>query len=981
MAVSSTADYTSIGDIKQYWYENLAPNYFDFDDVNVYQSGIFGYVNEVMGNTTEDAFNGITVARREFYPITAQFTQSLYNMATLQSIDIPLTTPAQCKCALIIPQEEVINNSTVSNGVYTCVIDSCLKIFADNLQFMLDYPIKIISKKTDHWSHTIHYDVNYTNSLSNTTSGRYLSNKIMHEDGIDYLIIFIDVIRQVVMEETSQVLVRDSILSTTTLDIDFTGNLANFEVFYKENGNDTETQLAKVLINGATPSVPFVFYEYVNENKIRLTFKYNGTFVPKYNSEIIVRTYTSEGSGGNFTSFDGDLICSSESENYPYNANMTILGKVNGSAYNGSDTPGIESLRNTIIKAYATNDTITTSTDLQLKFDEVSNSLDGVKVLFRKKRDDPFIRLFGAYALIKDSGGNVIPTNTLDVEIIKSSITDIEESENRIMIKPGTIFTYKDASYKAEIMEDADGNAVNLLDIDSNSNAYMFTNPFLIGINIDPNVVGYYMNTVNSTHAVSYTYVNDDSPIQFITSNFKVYRNAMLRQNYYKFSIKLSPATDIDQTRIVTLPDETAEDYQIRAKYNGTVRSMKYVFDEALDRGYVQATIEYDTDDTDEKVVAIQASSTVALDGESTPGYTMLFNVGESFIANDIIATKMPTDLGVLRAIADINSMLQMNGYQIPFVIEGYDSTLQAYELNAYLATDDYIDLEGQIVLTHGVFDSSGVENTFLPIKMKDLTVEVNVLYDNDGSNLAHKYSTFSGYNNFTMTNTYETDPDELVYFIEDLSYIRSVIDYLPGRSDSNYIITISEMPVVQATWAIDADHLEAFIQQYHSLDLLLQDVYVDLENNFTIDTKLYNAYGKSQFYTVGNNSEDLQSLDNVMISMRFGVKLSTNYNAEDFISRFRTYVKEYIEDTNNLGTVSQDIYINNLMSELKSEFSEIQYLEYYGFNTYDYMAQKIIGPGLDDYIDGYIPEFVNIATAYDKTGTAYPDITVDILG
>ena len=332
---NSSANYTNIGDIKDYWLKNIAPNYFSFEDINTYGTGIFGYINEVMGTTTEDAFNATNIARREFYPITAQYLSSLYKMATLQSIEIPLTIPAQCKCALIIPQDQIIENSTYSNGVYRCTIDSCLKIYADNLQYMLDYPINIISKKTDKWVHTTHYDINVENSLSTNTRERYLSNQIIHEHGTNYVAIFIDTIRQVEMQQVSQVLIRDSILATTVMDIDFDGKLANFEVFYIENGNDKEMQLKKVMINAATPTVPFVFYEMINENKIRLTFKYNSVFVPKYNSEIICRIYTSQGSAGNFKKFDGDLICSSDSEKYPYNSNMTIVGKINGPSYGG----------------------------------------------------------------------------------------------------------------------------------------------------------------------------------------------------------------------------------------------------------------------------------------------------------------------------------------------------------------------------------------------------------------------------------------------------------------------------------------------------------------------------------------------------------------------------------------------------------------------------------------------------------------------
>ena len=43
-------------------------------------------------------------------------------------------------------------------------------------------------------------------------------------------------------------------------------------------------------------------------------------------------------------------------------------------------------------------------------------------------------------------------------------------------------------------------------------------------------------------------------------------------------------------------------------------------------------------------------------------------------------------------------------------------------------------------------------------------------------------------------------------------------------------------------------------------------------------------------------------------------------------------------------------------------------------------MAQKIVGPAIDEYVDGFIPEFVNINTAYTIDGVAYPDIEVTIL-
>ena len=72
------ANYTSQSSITQDWLENIAPKYFDFDQTNNLRTGLFGYINEVMGNTVEDTFNAVTIARREFYPTQAQYVWVLY---------------------------------------------------------------------------------------------------------------------------------------------------------------------------------------------------------------------------------------------------------------------------------------------------------------------------------------------------------------------------------------------------------------------------------------------------------------------------------------------------------------------------------------------------------------------------------------------------------------------------------------------------------------------------------------------------------------------------------------------------------------------------------------------------------------------------------------------------------------------------------------------------------------------------------------
>ena len=983
---SHVPSYTNISDIKSYWMNTIAPNYFKFTDINNYQIGIFGYVNEVMGTTTEDSFNAIAIARREFYPVTAQFTSSLYAMATLQSIDIPLATPAICKAALIIPQDEIINNSTYKDGIYECVIDNCLKIFADDLQFMLDYPIIILSKKTDKWYHTVHYDITVSNSLNTNTAARYISNKVIKDGGVNYVVLFIDCIRQLEMEEVSNVVIKDSIMETITMDIDFDGSLANFEVFYKENANSEEVQLTKVMINAATPNNPYVQYELINTNKIRLTFAYNQIFVPKYNSEIICRIYTTKGKDGNFNLFANDLVATSDSEKYPYNANMTILGKVNGSAVGGTDQLLTEEFRNTVLKAYSTNNTITTSNDLQLYFDDIADDFDNVRILFKKKRDDPLIRLFGAYSVVKDAGENVIPTNTLNIKVNKSDfVHDLSESVTRISIPAGTVFQYEnDANYTLVPCRNEDGSLKSLLDIqgEENNGVMYFTNPFLMCVNLDPNNIGYYMNSIDKYMSIEYTYVNDNSVQQFIGGTVSIYRNTSSGSNYYRFRMLVTPATDIDQATLIKVNDPSLEANQIRAKYNGVVIDEKYVFDNVNGYGFVQFTVEYDTEDEAERYFYIQGSNTSPIGGTSVTGYEMQFSVGERFIANDILAVKRVDDLGNLIFCGDLNYMLYSNNYYFPFTIQGYDNDVQAYIMEAYLATADEIDLSEKLIITHGIYNRNGVEDENIAIDMRNIILEMNVLYNNDGNNISNKYTSYAGLNNYTLTNTYISSEDDPFDLIGSLPFIRSTVDFLPGVTGNanDFVITITESPVIGAFWATDTDQFDYFISKCLLINENLTTAYYQLENNFSIDSKFYNTYGKARFFTVGNNRESMVPLDSVKCKFHFGVRLSTISSTEAFITNFRKFIQEYIEADDKITTTGQDLYIMNLISEIKNNFAEITYIEYYGFNSYDYMAQKVIGPDLTDYQDNFIPEFLNLDTLVDVNGLTYPNITVDIL-
>jgi len=639
MAVSDYKNYSNIGQMLEYWVDKIAPNYFDFQVTNNYRTGTFGYINNIMSEVTGDSFNAINIARREFYPVTAQNIQSLYKMAALHKLDVPMYTPATAEVVLVLKESDVVSsvNGTMADGLSEFVLDDTLLVLADNIPFMLDYPIKIISKKSGNkWIHTTHYDINKSNSL-NDNPNKYLKNKTIRYAGENHLLIIVKM-HQVEMQTETQVITQNATIDTVSLDFSFTGNLANFEVFYKENDTTQTIQLRKIIENGLYGDEKFCYYRMVNDNTIRIIFPHNSYFTPKFNSEIMINIYTTLGEDGNFESFNGSILASSQSEDYPYNSDLVISGIINGSSAGGYNRLSTEEFRAKVLNAYSTNNTITTNNDLQIYFDELNTS-NTDKIVVSKKRDDVFMRLYGAFTLLKDSDSNIMPTNTLDLlvnhstDMAKSDFDSQYLSSNRVLIKPGSLIqyntdidetesvyfktildnyfstarneilkVYNSATNQIKTIEENNAesfsdytvrknrslNIVDNLDEFDGENDFLFTNPFLISVTLNPNVVGYYINSLNDIYAIEYSNIYDNSLIQFLASNLRITRNALMGENYYKLSVSISPSTDLEYGEVVELVDTEDEANIIRAQDSGYVKSIQY------DTDTVYADVQYD---------------------------------------------------------------------------------------------------------------------------------------------------------------------------------------------------------------------------------------------------------------------------------------------------------------------------------------------------------------------------------------------------
>lgn len=988
-------NYSSIADIQEFLEHDIAPKFFDFGDTNDYKIGVFGYINEVMSTITADIFNVINIAKREFYPATAQNMTSFYKMAGICNVDVPMTIPASLNAILMMREKEIIENSTIENGTYCFILDNTMTVMVDQMQFSIDYPIRIMAKFLNgSYSYTTYYDTSQLNSM-HKSSTIYIQNKTTTIGNERFLLMQVE-LQQYMAKSDVQTISKNSELETVSLVFTYDGNLAGFDVFYTSDpGSASEIYIPAVSSNEITPSGAYCIYDFLADNKIRLTFPKNPYFSPKVNSEIRTTIYTSSGSKGNFDEYLGEISCKPKSEKYPYNNSITIKGTANGKSSGGEDKKDDERFIREIKENFCTNGTITTSSDLQIYVNNAIND-PSIRTEFTKARDDVLQRLYSSFVLLKDDSNNVIPTNTCQLLIHRDEFDVFENS--RGVIKPGKVFEYT-ADYPNGIIMSEHSLSENLDPYDiGTSQKFLFTNPFLICVSTEEGIVGYYGNSISEIKQTDFTFVENRSFYQFICLGIQVERNPIAGENFYTFTAKISPSSDIDPNELIDLDidGKVKEVGTIRAKHDGRVISREYK------ETCVVTTIEYtDVPEGEEKTEIIQEStySVVNPDGtfEYNYGYEMQFRVLDEFVEGDIIAIPKVIDRGRLRAAIDFNSTLLSNMLYIPMYIEGYDTEKKVFILKGYISTNDYISLNQTMMLDYGVYNSDGIANDYISIPMENLSCILSIFFKDDTMNFHHDFSSFKYFKNYTLTNQYTTSSNNPIDLIKGISFIRSSVVYMNTQNlietvdpetgetvttaPDNYLMRITNVPVVKSNWIKLSSNFNLLINKIYTTHDALFDAYFKLENQYGIAMIFFNTYGLSKRYRIGN-AKEMTDLTRVNCSISIGVELSAMTASSIFIEKYRVYIKNVIESLNNLDESGKSLYILDLLAESKKSFPEILHIEYYGFNDYDHGAQIIVPksePSTTNDIQTYIPEFINIYS-YNVNGQLVPKIDIKLL-
>lgn len=349
--------------------------------------------------------------------------------------------------------------------------------------------------------------------------------------------------------------------------------------------------------------------------------------------------------------------------------------------------------------------------------------------------------------------------------------------------------------------------------------------------------------------------------------------------------------------------------------------------------------------------------------GESS--YTVKLSImATSELDNPMVTINETTNVATVGNSIKVRLFLTNNGVDecyTDMTLTEYDLDSNIYTFTGTITTDDYINENNKFRVTNMTDTSGNTGNQFL-VDMIESIVKISIFYK------------YSGATEYTKTNSYSTETNT-VDFIYPLLMVDSTVTYVDnmdgeinpetGLSEGGtYSILIDSSPVVRASTLADSSKSQEFYNAFNTQYSQLSDVMTLITNNFSIDMKFYNTYGKSHNFYVG---DDLSTrLDRVNIGIKFKVSPVFGNDYDELVRDLSIFIKDYIESINSSGTNS--IYISNLIREIENNFDSVSYLKFVSFNNYSSAIQVIENTTVDlaslsiEDRKHYVPEYLTLS-------------------
>ena len=284
------------------------------------------------------------------------------------------------------------------------------------------------------------------------------------------------------------------------------------------------------------------------------------------------------------------------------------------------------------------------------------------------------------------------------------------------------------------------------------------------------------------------------------------------------------------------------------------------------------------------------------------------------------------------------------------------------YVFEGEVTTDDFIS-DTETVRLYGLKDMVDGSDRVSMIPMTNLKMNVYTFFEYDNKNTSHSYTHLPGFKNTTLTNKYTTELTR-VELITPLSMLKSHMTWEKDQFGSTYIL-IKDVPVMKWKEKINEEDIlefDRFMQILSSQYDYMDEIMSKKTNNYSVDMKFYNTYGRSNNFVIGDEQE---VLNHVNCTLELKVYPFVKSEGTQLVQDMKMFIKEYFESINK--DVNEGIFISNLIQELENTFSGIRYLKFVSLNGYDNDYQSIENTAVDvTTLEKskriiFVPEYLNI--------------------
>jgi len=510
--------------------------------------GIYGYLSEIFSNSIENATIMASEYSNEAIPTKAKFDRNVICHALSLGIKKLCAAPAEMNVFICIPEENLLNNMVDDKFV----LDKEVAIKIGTYEYHTDFDIVIERTLLPNgtYVYTAMYDLNDRNAITDITNPYLPTLGNVTMSGTN-LIMLNTTIRQVTHSTIYKKIIITNPLENKVINFAFEDQLAYFTVEVKEGNNTHYLTSVYDGLYDYTSGYEFCNYMYIDSKTIRIKFN-RDSYQPRSNCEVTINVYTTKGSECNF-SYTANIIQDITSERFSYD-NMFMVTKPNSDSESGSDRQTIEELKEAIPKEALSRGVVTTYTDINNYFNSL-NSAD-CRLHFLEKVHNQSERLYYSYLLLK-TDNNIVPTNTLDVEVGRAMFKNINK-ENYIMA-PGSAFYY-DSNTTVGLPATLSTAEIAAYD----TSGFLFMNPFLTIINKNPFFVSYYLNILDYSRTLTFDYINTKSQLQFVATSLKCKRLFYTDRNTYKVTVEMTQNINVDYGLINTDDDGVITDCFIK---------------------------------------------------------------------------------------------------------------------------------------------------------------------------------------------------------------------------------------------------------------------------------------------------------------------------------------------------------------------------------------------------------------------------------